>query len=413
VDQVVTEQPSRRLISLALFPFACGYFSSQLLRAVNAVIAPDLVRDFAIGPAELGFLTSTYLLTFSLFQLPLGVLLDRYGARRVQTMLLAFAAAGCLAFSAATNFPSLVVARAVIGLGFSAGLMASYKSTSQWVSMERRSLANASIMSMGALGIVVSTEPTSWLVAALGWRGAFLCFATFIAAAACFIFFAVPEKPTAAAPAPFRTQWQEMWKILKLPLFWRVAPVLGITAGLPIAYQTLWAGPWFRDVAGQNPSEVARSLFWVAVAFMVGSLTLGFVADRLQRRGIGPMQTLNGLLLLHTGAQILLVVASPKVAFVGWLILGAIGQSAILAFPWFAKEVGEDLSGRANATINFAMFITAFAAQFVVGYIISYFPPVQTGYNPAGYAWAFGLFLLLQIFAIAWYFYTMRQRSDI
>jgi predicted MFS family arabinose efflux permease len=407
----VTQNTSPRLIFLALFPFACGYFSSQLLRAVNAVIAPNLVKDFGIGPAELGFLTSAYLLTFSLFQLPLGVLLDRYGARRVQTALLLIASAGCLAFASATNFPGLVIARAVIGLGFSAGLMASYKSSSQWVSMERRSLANASIMSMGALGIVVSTEPTSWLVAELGWRGAFFCFAAFIAAAACFIFFAVPEKPVTAQSAPLGQQWQEMWKILKSPLFWRVAPMLGITAGLPIAYQTLWIGPWFRDVAGQNANEVARSLFWVAVAFLIGSIAMGIVADRLQKRGISPMQTLNGLLILHTSAQFLIVFATPQWAFLGWLILAAIGQAAILSFPWFATQVGENLSGRSNATINFAMFITAFIAQYVVGFIISLFVPPATGYNPSGYAWAFGFFLVLQILALAWYFFSMRERS--
>ncbi len=380
------------------------------MRAVNAVIAPDLVKDFAIGPTELGFLTAAYLLSFSLFQLPLGVLLDRYGARRVQTVLLLTAAAGCLAFAAATNFPGLVVARAIIGLGFSAGLMASYKSSSQWVSPERRSLANATIMSAGALGIVVSTEPTSILVAALGWRMAFVCFAGFIAAAALFIFVAVPEKPNQTQPAPFRQQWQDMVKIMRLPLFWRVAPLLGISAGIPIAYQTLWAGPWFRDVAQLSPPDVARSLFWLAVAFMLGSLSFGMLADRLQKRGIGPMQTMAGLLLFHTAAQVLLVFASPQWGYVGWLILAAVGQVAILSFPWFASQVGEGLAGRANATINFAMFTTAFIAQFVVGYIISYFEPTTTGYNAQGYRWAFGLFLALQVIAFIWYALPRRRK---
>ncbi len=404
----MTQSASPRLVFLALFPFACGYFSSQLLRAVNAVIAPDLVRDFAIGPAELGFLTSAYLLTFSLFQLPLGVFLDRYGARRVQTCLLLMAAAGCLAFAAATSFPGLVMARALIGLGFSAGLMASYKSSSEWVSLERRSLANATIMAMGALGIIVSTEPTSWLAAALGWRMAFVCFAAFVASVALFVFFAVPEKPSSSNQASFTQQWKEMWQILKLPLFWRVAPMLGILSGLPIAYQTLWAGPWFRDVAGQAPHDVARSLFWVAVSFMLGSLLMGVAADRLQRRGIGPMQTLNGIMVFHTLAQLLLVFAPIQWGFVGWLLLSASGQAGILAFPWMAAKVGQNLSGRSNATINFSMLAIAFVAQFVVGLIISMFVPTATGYNPQGYAWAFGFFLLLQLVAMFWYFTSMR-----
>jgi predicted MFS family arabinose efflux permease len=108
----------RRTIFFALFPFACGYFLSYLLRAVNAVVAPNLVQDFGISPAELGLLTSAYLLSFSLFQLPLGVFLDRYGARRVQTVLLGIAAAGCFLFAAAPDFLSLVASRALSGLAF-------------------------------------------------------------------------------------------------------------------------------------------------------------------------------------------------------------------------------------------------------------------------------------------------------
>jgi predicted MFS family arabinose efflux permease len=388
---------------LALVPFACGYFSSQLLRAVNAVIAPQLVQDFSIGPAELGFLTSAYLLTFSLFQLPLGVLLDRFGARRVQACLLLTAAAGCLAFAAAGHFYSLIVARAVIGLGFSAGLMASYKTSAIWVPEARRPLANSLLMAAGALGIVVSTQPTSWLVAEAGWRFAFVMFAGFIALVALLIFFIVPERPSALAASTFQLQIQQMIAIIKLPLFWRVAPMLGISAGLPIAYQTLWAGPWLRDVGGLSSSDVARYLFWMAVAFLVGSLSFGVLADRLQKRGIGPMQTLLGLLVLHTCAQAAIVFAPPFWGYVGWLVLAAVGQSAILSFSWFAARVGPGLEGRANATINFSMFVVAFVAQYAVGVVISFFPPTATGYATAGYAWAFGLFLALQVLAILWY----------
>ena len=202
----------RRTIFLALFPFACGYFLSYLLRAVNAVVAPDLVQDFAVSPAELGLLTSAYLLSFSLFQLPLGVFLDRYGARRVQTILLGIAAGGCFLFAAAPDFLSLVGARAIIGLGFSAGLMASFKSSSIWVPIERRSLANASIMSAGALGIVMATEPTAYLVTQVGWRAAFMIFGVVILAGAAFVFFAVRKRMRRKPLPAWVNKWASWYK---------------------------------------------------------------------------------------------------------------------------------------------------------------------------------------------------------
>src|SRR5437763_8198607 len=112
------------LPALSVFcPFAAGYFLSFFFRNVNAVIAKDLVAEFALTPADLGFLTSMYLLAFAAFQLPLGVLLDRYGPRRTVAALLCAAAAGAMAFALARDVAMLSIGRAVVGLGVSAGLM--------------------------------------------------------------------------------------------------------------------------------------------------------------------------------------------------------------------------------------------------------------------------------------------------
>lgn len=392
-----------RILFTALLPFAAGYFMSYLLRAVNAVVAPDLVKDLGLSPAQLGLLTAAYLGAFALFQLPLGVLLDRYGPRKVQAGLLTIAALGCVAFAHAEGLLGLFAARAVIGLGFSAGLMASYKSSATWVPLERRSLANTAIMSVGALGVVVATEPTQYLVSLIGWRQAFTVFAGLILLAALFILIVAPAKDTVGTPAPLRTQFGQMLSILRTPLFWRIAPLLGLTSGVQIGIQTLWAGPWLRDVMGLTREEVARHLLFMAVAFMVGILSVGLIADRLGRRGIGPMQVMLGFLVLYFLAQALIVFRAGSLMFPAWLMVAAFGQVAVLAFPWFAARVGKELAGRANATINFTMFVAAFASQYLVGIIIGLFPTSATGYSPQGYSWALGLFLLAQILALIWY----------
>jgi len=392
-----------RLVFTALLPFAAGYFMSYLLRAVNAVVAPDLVKDLGLSPGELGLLTAAYLGAFALFQLPLGVLLDRYGPRKVQAGLLCVAALGCVGFAFAPDFIGLFVARAVIGLGFSAGLMASYKSSATWVPAERRSLANTAIMSMGALGVVVATEPTEWLVGLIGWRNAFLVFAGLILLAAGFILAAAPRKDTLTTPAPLKQQFGQMIAIMKTPLFWRIAPLLGLSSGVQIGIQTLWAGPWMRDVMGFSREEVARHLLFMAVAFMVGILSVGVIADRLARRGIGPMQVMLGFNLLYFAAQAVIVLRVEGLMFPAWLFVAAFGQVAVLAFPWFAAHIGKELAGRANATINFTMFVAAFASQYLVGLIIGLFPASGTGYSPQGYSWAIGIFLAAQLLAYGWY----------
>ncbi|PZF77788.1 MFS transporter [Aestuariivirga litoralis] len=392
-----------RLILSALLPFAIGYFMSYLLRAVNAVVAPDLVKDLGLTPAQLGLLTAAYLGAFALFQLPLGVLLDRYGPRKVQAALLTVAAAGCLGFAFAPNFLVLFIARAVVGLGFSAGLMASYKSTAMWVPVERRSLANTAVMSVGALGMVVASEPTEYLVGLIGWRGAFAVFAGVILVSAVLVFAAAPRADTFVEPSPLRRQFGQMLAILKTPVFWRLAPLLGLTSGVQIGISTLWTGPWFRDVMGHSREEVARHLLYLAVAFMVGILSVGVVADRLGRRGISPMQVMLGANLFYFAAQIIIVLRITSLALPAWLVVGALGQVAVLAYPWFEAHLGRDVAGRANAAINFTLFVCAFVSQYLVGFIIGLFPASATGYSAQGYSWAIGVFLLAQFVAYGWY----------
>jgi predicted MFS family arabinose efflux permease len=282
--------------------------------------------------------------------------------------------------------------------------MASYKSSSVWVPFERRALANSAIMSAGALGLVVATEPTAYVVMLIGWRNVFLAFAAIISLVAGFIFLAVPEKPQSATPPSVLRQTREMAAILRTPLFWRVAPMLGLSAGIGMAYQSLWAGPWFLDVMQLSRPDAARHLLWMGVAFLLGILFAGVVADRLQNMGVSIMKIYLAFMVPHTFAQLLLVLNIGGASFFAWLLLSAASQSAVLAFPWFAARIGEGMAGRANATINFSMFVVAFATQYGVGLVLSFWPRTAAGgYAPEGYSAAFAIFLSLQVIAIIWY----------
>ena len=95
-------------------PFAMGYFLSYLFRVVNAVIAPDLAADIGVDPSQLGLLTSAYFISFASFQLPLGVLLDRFDPRKIEASLLVFAAAGAVVFAKAESLRGLVIGRALM-----------------------------------------------------------------------------------------------------------------------------------------------------------------------------------------------------------------------------------------------------------------------------------------------------------
>ena len=93
-EKATTSRSRLSILMTVLVPFGLGYYLSYLYRTVNIVIAKPLATDLSLSAADLGFLTSVYFIVFAAFQTPLGVLLDRYGPRRIQAALLIFAAAG-------------------------------------------------------------------------------------------------------------------------------------------------------------------------------------------------------------------------------------------------------------------------------------------------------------------------------
>jgi sugar phosphate permease len=185
------------LTTLRVFvPFAAGYFLSYLYRVVNAVIAPDLVGDLGIGPSALGLLTATYFIAFASSQLPLGVLLDRFGPRRMEAFLLLFAGLGAYLFSRSGSLVGLVVARAFIGFGVSACLMAAFKAFTLWFPKERWPLVNGFQMAAGGLGALAATAPVEAALQVTDWRGVFMVLAVFTLLVAVAVYTVVPEKPS-------------------------------------------------------------------------------------------------------------------------------------------------------------------------------------------------------------------------
>ncbi len=399
------------VVLTALLPFGFGYFLSYLFRAVNAVVAPDLVRELHLDAGQLGFLTAAYLLAFALFQLPLGILLDRYGPRRTQAGLLAVAAVGAALFSRGTDTATLTIARALIGLGFAGGLMSSFKAVVIWVPEARRTLGSACIMSLGAVGLMVSTAPMQMLVDAAGWRNVFLGFAVVIFVAALLIYLVVPRTDVAAVPASLSEQLATMWSIMRDPAFLRLAPVLGLSAGTNIAIQTLWAGPWWRDIGGLDRAGVANHLLLMAASFFAGILGTGMVTDYFVRRKVSTLDVLLVFLSAFYTAQLLIIWDVLEVP--AWMLFGMLGQVAVLAFPWLSSYFGAALSGRANSAMNLMIFATAFIAQWLIGAIIDLFPPTANGgFSLTAYRAAFGTFLALQLAGLLFYLPAHRRLRE-
>jgi MFS family permease len=360
------------------------------------------MSELALDAADLGFLTSVYFLTFAAAQVPVGLWLDRYGPRRVQSALLLVAASGAALFSMAEGFTALVLARALIGLGVAASLTAGLKASVLWFPKDRIALVNGYMVMLGALGAVTATSPAEHLLGQTGWRGLFgiLCAATALTAVAIWVVVpeAAPAEPVAKGRAPVTLK-----TIYADPRFWQLAPLSATCVGTAWALQGLWAAPWLTDVGGLDRAGVIRHLSVMAFALSAGALLLGTAADRLRRHGVGPQALLAFVAIVFIAAQLALVVRLPVPSYVLWSIVAAVGANTVVSYAILAEYFPREVAGRANGALNVFHFGGAFILQYAPGVVLAQWPS-QDGHYPAiAYQTAFGLILCLQVAALAWF----------
>ena len=240
------------------FPLAAAHFVNQAARTVMAIVGPVLAVELGLSAVELGTLAACMFAAYAVTQLPLGIALDAFGARRVQAVLMTLAALGFAVFALSPGFAGLALGRVLLGVGVSAGLMAVLKGNADWFERGRVAQVIGLSTAIAALGSAVTTVPVEILLPALGWRGVFWVLCGLTLAVALWIFLSVPDKPRAAGPAPtFGSYVLSSARILASPTFWCFGPAVATISIFNFAYLGLWAGPWLRDVAGMDGS--ARS----------------------------------------------------------------------------------------------------------------------------------------------------------
>ncbi|NQV85008.1 MAG: MFS transporter [Rhodospirillales bacterium] len=402
-------------ITRIFVPFALGYFLSYLVRVVNAVIAPDLVAELGLTAADLGLLTSANFLAFAAAQLPLGILLDRYGPRRTESVLLLFAALGAFLFATATSAPGLITGRALIGLGTSACLMAAFKAYVLWLPSERIPLVNGLQMAAGGLGAVVGTVPVEMAMTVTDWRGLFFVFGGLALMFSAIIFLVVPRRHgSETIPGTMTDQISGIVEVFTSPQFWRIAPMTIASQSMFLGTQSLWSGPWMSDVAGLGRDTIAHHLLWIAIAMVAGFLGMGAIAERLGRLGVKTIHVAFTGILVFAIVQLPMALQWTGAVLPMWMMFGFFGTAGILSYAALPKFFPPEMTGRVITGLNVFTFGGAFAAQWGMGVIINLWPnaggQVGSGYAPEGYQAAFAVMLALQVAGLAWFMVFRRAK---
>ena len=296
----------------------------------------------------------------------------------------------------------------LIGLGVSAGLMGSLKVITLWFPAGQWPLMNGLLMAAGGLGSLMATAPSQAALRSITWHGLFFWLSAITLFVAFMVWLVVPEKPRPPVTDTLATQIQAVGRIMRDGYFWRILPLFTIQQASFIGIQTLWIGPWLRDVAGQDADTRAHTMLLTALAMTFGFLTSGMVSGLLRRAGVSTTATATAALLLFllffcglAGAPLGIAPFLPPQLL--WCGYAFIGTYSIIYFPVLTAAFPLALSGRVTTSTNFIMFTTAFLVQWGIGRILDFWPRTASGgYAPEGYAISFAVLIGLQALAMVW-----------
>ena len=386
------------------FLFSAGYFVSYVFRGVNLGFAPYITHDLGLLGADLGLLTSLYFLGFAAAQIPVGMLLDRFGPRRVTAGMLLFAALGIGVFGEAHGIGAMMLGRLLIGVGVSVCMSAAFKALAQILPVAQLPMVNGLVMAVGGLGGVVVGSPLAILLGVTDWRN--VCYGLVVmtlAVAAAIFLFAPEHRDGVHRKADMLTQFKGTWHILGSSVFWKIASFSVVTQGVFYAMQSLWIRPYLLDVMGLRAQYAAVLVSVLGIAMMIGCVGFGVAARSLQKRGVTVYAFCGFGMGLFVLVQVLMLVRAPIAPALLIACYGVFGGTGILSYAVMAEYFPTHMIGRAHSTLTLVLFILIFGLQVGIGAMLSRWPTQGGHYPAAAHLSVWGVLIALQIASAIWY----------
>ncbi|RTL50161.1 MAG: MFS transporter [Rhodocyclaceae bacterium] len=361
-------QENKTLRNLGLGLAIAAYVLSIFHRVAPAVIAADLQQAFQVGAAQLGNLAATYFYVYTVMQIPIGVMADTLGPRRILFWGGMVAGMGAFLFALAPSFELAFLGRTLTGLGVSVTFIAALKLIAVGFPEGRFATMVGVLMFLGNLGAVVAGAPLSWLAQTVGWQGAFFLVGTLslILGLGSRFWVADIRRPASQASSRWRN---DLWQVVRNRRTWPGFFLNFGVAGTLIGFVGLWAVPYLTQAHGLSKSEAANHVSIAFLGLALGSFFWGALSDALRRRK--PVALTGSGLYLAVWLNLFLVEAMPL-----WLSYGlylALGFCAsCFTMSWScAKEVNPPLlSGMATSVVNVGVFFGSALLQPLFGWIM-------------------------------------------
>ncbi len=411
---------SDRAATNAMVASLCAVFMiGNIYRYSIAVVAPELQADLGLSPEILGGLSAAMFFSFAVMQIPVGILVDRFGARRTIISMQGLAMVGPIIFATAEDAVGLYLGAALMGVGASSNLMAPLVVYSRWFPADRFATITSITIAVGGIGQITSTLPVALFAETFGWRQTYFGISGLVALVAVFAVLLVRDSPPGVRPASasavpperLRDTIRGMREVVAVAGLGRLIVMTAFGSSILFTVRTLWAGPYLNDVFDLDPGGRGNILLIMSIAMIAGTLFYGPLDRRFDtRKGV----VIVGGLATFAALGTLAILPGPPL----WLaatLLGLFGFLGLYDIPLMAHGralFSQRLAGRGITTINTFHFGGTATLQVMTGFIIGAIPTVDGVPPEEAYRLVFGILATLGLLALLVYRGTTDARPS-
>ena len=400
----MTSKVNKSVIIFCVFAFA--FFISTLLRAITATLTPVLTNEFDLSAGNLGLLAGGYFIGFSLMQIPAGLLLDKYGPKKVISYLLLIALIGTISFAFAKNFTGLFISRIFIGVGVSACLMGPLTGYRVWFEEKYQQRANSWMLMVLSIGFLASTLPVQILLPLIGWRSIFFLIGALILISIILLSVFIPSWEI-KSPVESKNISEGLLDVWKDKFFISLIPLAFFSYGGVQAIQTLWAGPWMLNVAGYSPLESATGLFWINITMLFAFLIWGYLLPKFSEYGLDSIKIIKYGLPLNYLILFLIILLGQKAGAAMFTLYILSSIVLTLTHPAIALSFPQHLAGKSLTSFNVFIHSGTFFVQWGIGLIIDYCKNI--GFDTIS-SYRISFFVFLVICILSYLFFIFKNK---
>lgn len=336
---------------LIILSGAIFYAYQSILRVAPNVMNPEWMFHFQIDANALGIMVSFYYWSYSSIQIPLGILLDRFGARRLMVVASLLCSLSCFALSATDSVGIASIAMFLMGLGSACAFLGTVKLGTTWFTSDELVKIVAFVLVLGSIGSAIGGRPLNMLVEAMGWQSTLVILGCVGLVVTYFVYLTVGRAKEPVSYSNSVNVLDGIKQVIKRPQAWLIA-MYGMFMYSPIIiYGTTWGVPFVKTVSQVTEGTAALVLTSMVIGAAVGSPIFAYYSDHISQR-IRPM--IMGAIL---GLIIELIIVfcpglSLNMFFVLFFLVGFCYTAKTLSFTAVCEIMPPSCSGVAVGFLN-------------------------------------------------------------